>query len=56
MTPELLWFLSAGSDEVPDLAVVMPDGTLAFMFAHVIYVMTADEWWHFSMMREAVAQ
>ena len=56
MTPELLWFLSAGSDEVPDLALSMPDGSLVFAYCHVNYVMTADDWWHFSQMREAVAR
>lgn len=55
MTPELLWFLSSGGDEVPEQRVILPDGTIAFAFAAVIYVMTADEWWHFDMMRGAVA-
>lgn len=55
MTPELLWFLSAGGSEVPERQVTLPDGTAAFAFAAVVYVMTADEWWHFTMMRGAVA-
>ena len=52
MTPEMLWF-EAAEHGVPERAVRLPDGCVAFAHRGVVCAMPEAEWAHFEAYQRA---